>query len=201
MVATLQEKSMIVPDYPIWRLTVEQYHQMIDAGILTEADLAEFLEGLLVTKIVKKPRHSLSTQLTNDLFLSMLPAGWFVNVQEPITTADSEPEPDITIVRGYRRDYLEHHQYPADIGLVVEVSDATLQRDRTLKLRVYASARISCYWILNLQDEQLEVYTEPTGEEEQAYYQQQRIYKTTDTAPLMLDQQVIGQVLVNNLFA
>lgn len=104
----LLEKSLIVPDNPIWRLTVEQYHQMIDAGILTEDDSVELLEGWLITKMPKKPSHSVATELTQDALMTVLPAGWFIKVQEPITTADSEPEPDIMVVRGVRRDYTDH---------------------------------------------------------------------------------------------
>jgi Uma2 family endonuclease len=198
--ASIAPQSLAIPDYPIWRLSVEQYHEMINAGILTEADLVELLEGWLVTKMVKKPQHSLATQLLNDMLTPLLPSGWFVNVQEPITTADSEPEPDISIVRGSRRDYTDHHPYPKDVALVVEVSDATLQRDRSIKLRVYANARIPVYWILNLPDQQLEVYTNPTGDGEAAHYNQQHIYQASDEVSVIIDNQEMGQVSVDSLF-
>jgi Uma2 family endonuclease len=68
----------------------------------------------------------------------LVPVGWYVDAQEPITTNDSEPEPDVVIVRGDRRQYRDRHPGPDDVALVVEVSDSTLQRDRTMKQRMYA---------------------------------------------------------------
>jgi len=191
------ENALRIPDAPIWRLTVAQYHHMIETGILTEDDPVELLEGWLVTRMPKSRRHSLVNQLTRDALAQAIPAGWFVDAQEPITTADSEPEPDVMIVRGNRRDYVEQHPEPAQVALVVEVSDATLQRDKTLKLRLYAAAGIPAYWILNLPDQQLEVYTNPadTG------YGQQQIYTTSDKVPLVLDGETVTSLAVKDLLA
>jgi Uma2 family endonuclease len=198
---SLIEKSLTVPTYPIWRLTVEQYHEMIEAGILTEDDPVELLEGWLVTKMTKKPQHSLATQLTSNTLARVVPADWFINVQEPITTADSEPEPDVTIERGNRRDYSDRHPSPEDVALVVEVADATLQRDRTLKLRLYAKARVTTYWILNLVERQLEVYTNPIGKDIEADYQQRRVYQESDVVPIMINGQEIARVPVREFLA
>src|SRR5205085_6956634 len=118
--------SRTPPADPIWRLSIDQYHQMTRTGILTDDDPVELLEGWLVTKMPKNPPHRLSTQLTREALERLLPAHWHVNDQEPITTEESEPEPDITIVRGERRQYLERHPAPSEIALVVEVSDTTL---------------------------------------------------------------------------
>ncbi len=189
------EKSLVVPDYPIFRLTVEQYHDMVDAGILTEDDPVELLEGWLVTKMPKNPRHTLSTQLTREALARVAPSGWFVSDQEPITTADSEPEPDIVVVHGDRRDYLERHPSLEDVALVVEVADAMLQRDRTLKLRVYASAGIAVYWILNLVERQLEVYSQP----EESAYRQRRVYGESEEVPVVIGGREVGQVAVGEV--
>jgi len=190
------DESLVVPDYPIWRISVEQYHEMIESGILTEDDPVELLEGWLVTKMPKTPRHSFSTQQTRETLTGIVPSGWYVDSQEPITTADSEPEPDIIVVRGSPRDYSEHPT-AKDIALVVEVTDATLQRDRTLKLRVYASAGIAVYCILNLLERQLEVYGEPEG----ATYRQRRDYAATETVPVVIGGQEVGRVTVRELLA
>jgi Uma2 family endonuclease len=77
--------------------------------------------------------------------------------QEPITTADSEPDPDVMVVRGARRNYRERHPGPGDVGLVVEVADTTLQRNRGVKLRLYAAAGIPTYWIVNQSERRIEV--------------------------------------------
>jgi Uma2 family endonuclease len=189
------EESLVVPDYPIWRFSVGQYHEMIRAGFLTEDDPVELLEGWLVTKMPKNPPHTLATQLTREALGRIVPSGWHVTDQEPITATDSEPEPDVVVVRGSLRDYSERHPSPSDIALVVEVSDATLQRDRTLKLRVYANARITAYWILNLPERQLEAYSDPAD----ATYRQQLIYRESDAVPVVLDDQEIGRIPVGDV--
>jgi Uma2 family endonuclease len=189
------EQSLIVPDYPIFRLTVEQYHEMIQSGILTEDDPVEFLEGWLVTKMPKNRSHSLATRSTRKALERIVPSGWYVESQEPISTADSEPEPDIIVVRGNPEDYPDSHPAPSYVALVVEVSDATLQRDRTLKLRVYANARITTYWILNLQERQLEVYSDPS----ESTYRQRDIYRDTDSVPVVIDGQETGRIAVSDL--
>jgi Uma2 family endonuclease len=194
------EKSLTVPADPIWRLRVDQYQEMIRAGILTDDDPVELLEGWLVTKMPKNPRHTLATQLTYQALSQVIPSGWFVNVQEPITTADSEPEPDVVIVRGDRRDYSQRHPQPDEIALVVEVADTTLQRDQTLKLRLYARARIPVYWIVNLSDQRLEVYHDPSDELEAAYRQHQD-YALTDDVPILIDAQEVARLPVKELFS
>jgi Uma2 family endonuclease len=189
------EHSMVVPDYPIWRFSVEQYHEMIDSGILTEDDPVELLEGWLVTKMSKNRPHSISTQRTREALARIVPSGWYVDDQEPITTADSEPEPDVLGVRGSREDYPEHHPSPEDVALVVEVADATLQRDRTLKLRVYASAGIAAYWILNLVERQLEVYSDP----DQGDYRGRVVYAESEAVPLVIGGQAVGRMAVGEV--
>lgn len=195
------EKSLVVPDDAIYRLSVAQYHDMIQSGILTDDDPVELLEGWLVTKMPKSRRHTLSTRRTRAALTEIVPAGWYVDSQEPITTDDSEPEPDVVVVRGSDNDYLDRHPAPAEVALIVEVADATLQRDRTLKQRLYASAGITTYWILNLQDEQLEVYTEPAGEGEQAAYVRRTIYKASDSVSVVLGGIEVGQLSVQSLMA
>ena len=103
-----------VPVEPIWQLRIEQYHQMIRTGILTDDDPVELLEGWLVTKMPKNPSHRLTTQLTCEALSGLIPAGYYVDDQEPLTTDESEPEPDVMIVRGHRRDYRDRHPGPAD---------------------------------------------------------------------------------------
>jgi Uma2 family endonuclease len=192
-------QSPIVPEFPIWKLTVEQYHRMVAAGILTEDDTIELLEGWLITKMPKSPRHRLMTRLVRDALEKLLPEGWFVESQEPLTLNDSEPEPDVMIVRGSPRDYADHHPGSADVGLVVEVADSTLVRDRKLKRRVYARAGIPVYFLLNIAQNptRLEVYTNPSVELET--YQQRQEYQSDDTVPVMLEGIVIGTLALNEM--
>lgn len=176
-----------MPPLPLYRLSVAQYHAMIDAGVFTEDDPIELLEGWLVTKMPKNPAHIYSTQMIKDILVRLLPQGWFVNSQDPFTAVDSEPEPDAIVVRGDRRDYLTRKPFPEEISLVIEVADSSLRQDRTVKKRLYAAWGIPIYWIINLVDNQIEVYTEPTGAGRKATYQQEQIYGANDEVPVVID--------------
>ena len=105
----------------------------------------------------------------------------------------------VTIVRGETRQYLDRHPGPQDVALVVEVADSSLQRDRSLKKRLYAEARIPVYWIVNLLANQIEVYSEPSGPHEQPDYQQQQIYGLADTVPVVIEGSEVGRLLVQDL--
>lgn len=133
-----------MPPYPVRRFTVDEYHQMIDADILTEDDPVELLEGWLVTKMPKKPQHSAVTLSTRKRLEGLLPAGWFVDSQEPVTLDDSEPEPDIRVAEGDISDYLDRHPGPLDIALLGEVADSSLARDqsRYIGSSIFARAKL-----------------------------------------------------------
>ena len=125
-----------VPTDSIWPLSVRHYHEMIRSGILTAGDPVELLEGLLVVKMAKNPRHTAATQAVRRAVERLLPAGWHVRARDPITLADSEPEPDVAVVRGGPERYEDRHPGPRDVGLVIETADASLERDRRTKVRV-----------------------------------------------------------------
>jgi Uma2 family endonuclease len=198
-VAERLQASLVIPDTPIWRLSVAQYHEMVRRGILTDDDPVELLEGWLVTRMPKNAAHRLTTQLLREALARLAPAGWFVDAQEPITTADSEPEPDVVVVRGERRQYRERHPGPEDVGLVVEVADTTLQRDRGVKQRLYAAAGISCYWIVHLAERQIEVYTQPGQLAGVPGYAQRQDYGIGAQVPLILDGAPVGAVAVEEV--
>jgi Uma2 family endonuclease len=160
---------------------------MIDAGILTEDDNLELLEGYLVIKMPKNRRHSFLTQTLRDLLPSLIPSGFHVNDQEPITTLDSEPEPDLSVVRGARIDYRNHHPYPEDIALVIEVSDSILRQDHITKQRIYAAGGIPIYWLINLTTQTLESYTQPSGACIDARFEQRTDYTRGDNIMPILD--------------
>lgn len=196
---TRTSPDLVVPDSPIWRLSVAQYHQMTQSGILTDDDPVELLAGWLVPKMPKNPPHRLATQLVREALAQLVPTGWFVDAQEPITTADSEPEPDVVIVRGERRHYHDRHPGPDDLALMVEVSDTTLVRDRALKLRLYATAGVGCSWIVNLVERQVEVYTAPSGPNAAPHYAQRTTYQSGALIPLALDGAAVDELAVKAL--
>src|SRR5271168_2093048 len=149
MTAALQAMNPFQePPYPVWRFTVADYHRLIKAGGLTEDDPVELLEGWIVPKMPHNPLHDSTLDGAQDILRNLLPIGWRVRVQMAITTADSEPEPDLAVVRGPAERYRKRHPGPKDIAMLVEVSEATLRRDRVHKGRVYSKAGISIYWII-----------------------------------------------------
>lgn len=188
-----------MPEPPIRRLSVDQYHQMLDAGILEDGDPIELLEGWLVEKMTKHPPHRVATRLTRGALEGAVPSGWYVDTQEPITTVDSEPEPDVSVIRGEPRKYVKRHPRPKDVGLLVEVADDSLARDRGVKKRLYARARIPFYWIVNLIDRQVEVYSKPSGPADKPDYRQRQVYGADDEVPVILDGQEIGRIAVRDL--
>jgi Uma2 family endonuclease len=194
-------QTAAVPAEPVWRFNVEQYHQMICLGILNDDDPVELLEGWLIYKMPKNPPHRAATKLTHTALVQLAPPGWYVDAQEPITLTDSEPELDVAIVRGSTLDYLDRHPSASDIALIVEVADSTLERDRTIKHRLYARHSIPVYWIINLPEQQIEVYTQPvvTSVISESRYQNRRDYKLDDRVPVAIAGQVIGELSVRDL--
>ena len=190
------------PDLPLdyfYRLSVDQYHAMIRMGILTEDDPVELLEGCLVLKMGINPKHWYATGQLRDWLIGLGLPGYFVHSQEPIVTDASEPEPDVAVVRGRRLDYFDVSPKARAISLVVEVSDTTLTHDRTVKKRVYAAAGIPVYWIVNLIDQQIEIYTRPTGAVDEPDYANCEITSRPASVALIIDGREVGRLSVEKL--
>jgi Uma2 family endonuclease len=181
------------------RLSVPEFHRMVQAGIFEEDDPFELLEGYLVLKMPRNPPHDSTIQRVQRRLFQRCPAGWDVRIQCAVTLSDSEPEPDLVVVRGDESDYRSRHPGPADIGLVVEVADTSLDRDRTDKARVYARAGLPAYWVVNLVDGQLEVFTGPSGPTVVPAYAQQQVLRPGADAPLLLDGAQVGTIPVSEL--
>lgn len=155
--------AVAVPPFPIARFSVEQYHRMIQSGAFTEDDQLELIDGWVVQKMAKGPGHEFTTGQLGALLEERIPSGMHVRNQAPLTLVESEPEPDLAAVRGTRADYRDHHPSAGDVALVVEVSDTTLATDR-LKARMYASAGIPEYWLVNLVDRYVEIHRAPAAD-------------------------------------
>jgi hypothetical protein len=188
-----------VPPYPVRRFTVAEYHQMIQAGILTEEDRVELIEGWIVPKMPHNPPHDSTVDQAQEMLLRLVPPGWRIRVQSAITTADSEPEPDLVITPGPASRYATRHPQPQEIALVVEVADSSLSFDRGDKCRSYARSGIVCYWIINLVHRHVEVYTDPTGSAAQPAYRQRTDYGRADSMPLVIGGQQVALISVANL--
>jgi Uma2 family endonuclease len=145
-------------------LTIEDYHRTIEAGIIPESDRVELIEGQIFNMAAKGTRHTVTTSKLMAEILLLLQKQAIVRCQDPIVLSNySEPEPDIVIAKLRADEYFNSHPAPADIILVIEVADSTLNFDRNVKLPLYAAAAINEYWIVNLIDNRLEIYRQPEG--------------------------------------
>jgi Uma2 family endonuclease len=181
------------------RFSVAEYHKLIEIGILTEDDNLELLDGYLVHKMSRNPPHDAALQLIQETLPRLLPPGWCLRMQSAITLSGSELEPDAAIVRGNARTYSTNHPGPTDIGLVIEVSDSTLDGDRIDKGRIYAEAGIMCYWIVNLVDRQIEVYTLPSGATATPAFAHRQDYPLGADVTLRLDAAAVANIPVREL--
>lgn len=181
------------------RFTVAEYHKLIEDGTLTEDDNLELLEGYLVHKMARNPPHDGTLNRLTRQLARWLPSNWQYRIQMAITLAESEPEPDAAVVRGSDRDFDVSHPTPADFGIVVEVSDSTLDADRRDKGRIYARAGIPEYWIVNLPDARIEVYTQPQSADPTPAYATRTDFAKADAVPLTLDGRVVAHVPVADL--
>ena len=142
------------------RWTRYEYARLIDHGVLDEDEPIELLDGLLLVKEPQHSPHRTAVLLVAKALEWAFGEGWFVQTQSPIILDDrSEPEPDVCVVRGSPRDYVDAH--PRRPALIVEVAQSGLRRARGRKAVAYARARIADYWIVNLVDRVLEVHREP----------------------------------------
>lgn len=143
--------------------TAEQYERMIETGILTKYDRVELIEGEIVEMSPIGPRHAACVSRLNAFF-QQFSRDTIVGVQSPVRLGDSsEPQPDIALLK-WRDDFYGHAlPTPADVLLLVEVSDATLKFDRQVKIPLYAREGIEELWVINLQDDEIEIYARPSG--------------------------------------
>jgi Uma2 family endonuclease len=138
--------------------TIEEYHRLVETGILADRRV-ELLAGIIVEMPPDGIPHAVYCTESATYFRNLLGDRAKVREGHPITLPnDSEPEPDIAIVRTPNRQYLTHHPYPADIFWLIEYADSTLRKDLNEKKRVYAAAGIQEYWVVNLQASELVVF-------------------------------------------
>ncbi|MEG4488678.1 Uma2 family endonuclease [Microcoleus sp. D2_18a_B4] len=165
------------------RFSIAEYHRLEELGFFDPDDRVELIRGEIIIMAAKGTFHSVCNSLLLKKLYPLLEERAIVRGQEPIIlSADSEPEPDVVIARNRSDNYLSSHPEPADIWLVIEVSDSTLKYDRRTKLPLYAETGISNYWIFNLVDNQLEMHSEPYQKKNGSYsYQLQRVVLPNQT--------------------
>lgn len=162
-----------------YQFCIEDYRRLDELNLFQDARV-ELVEGAIIHKSAKGHLHSACNSVLLKILLPPLIDKAVVRNQEPINLPpNSEPEPDLVIARYQDDDYRSGHPTAADVLVVIEVSDSTLDYDRTTKLKLYASAGIEHYWIVNLVDFQLEWWSEP--EPTKGQYLACRFFHSFDT--------------------
>lgn len=153
-------------------LSVEEYHRL---GEFNEhGRRTELIRGIIIQKTSKSPFHATVVSLLYGLLRTQVPSGFVVRQEQPLTFRDSEPEPDISIIRGRERDFLQAHPGTAELVVEVSISSPVLDRENA---SLYAEAGVKEYWILLGHERQAEVYRRP----ENGRYQEIRQHPVSDT--------------------
>ena len=145
--------------------TIEEYHRMVDAGILDDRHV-ELLNEEIIEMPPEGTPHAAYSQEAGDYLRTVLGSRAKIRESKPITlpNSNSEPEPDIVVVAPHSLDvYLQHHPYPTDIFWLIEFSNSSLAKDLEEKSKTYAAAGIPEYWVINLQKMKLVVFRSPAG--------------------------------------
>lgn len=144
--------------------TVTEYYRMAEAGILSEDDRLELIEGRIITMAPIGSRHAACVKRLTSLFSNQIGDVAILSVQDPIQLDEySEPLPDLALLRPRDDFYAQRHPIPADVLLLVEVSDTSLEYDRDVKVPSYVGAGIPEVWLVNLPENLIEVYTRPVS--------------------------------------
>ncbi len=177
------------------RFTIDEYERIVASGSLNEPKKVELIDGYVVTKMAKSPEHSFSTKEALKALERLIPAGWTARKEDPVRIAEyDEPEPDVTIVRGSDADYRHRIPEAGEVGLLVEVSRTNVTADRQ-QGSVFGRAGIPVYWIVNLVDRHVEVYTNPGP----AGYSSRQDFASGERVPVVIDGRQVGQMVVDDI--
>jgi Uma2 family endonuclease len=199
--ATLASAKQAAPTEPApYRFSVAQYLKLAGQEFFGSESKVELINGLVVEKMTRYAPHDGTLALLYAWFVRHLPRAWVPRCQLGLVLALSVPEPAIAVVRGPEETYQRRQPRAADAGLLVEVAESSLEYDRQVKGPLYAEARIAEYWIVNVLDLQVEVYTQPRGGKSPGY-RQRTDYARRAAVPLVLDGQASGKLALTGLFA
>jgi Uma2 family endonuclease len=179
------------------RLTVDQYEAMVDSGVFTKRDRFTLINGFLVAKMPKSPRHTFIAKNLGKKLKELIASGWDVRIADAVRLGDSEPEPDVSVARGDIEDYADRHPGPADLAMVVEVAASSVSEDRQMA-DVYGPAGIPVYWILNVKARQVEVYTR-LRRQGALRYGKPRVFKAGQSVPVMIEGVDVGRIAVADI--
>ncbi|MEG3940748.1 Uma2 family endonuclease [Microcoleus sp. S36b_A3] len=194
---------MLITEAPftLRKWTVKEYQKLGEIGFFHPEERVELISGNILKMSAKGTAHTSATRRTATLLRDILENLAAVYTQDPIALHDnSEPEPDIAVVRIDPLDYATHHPTPSEVYLIIEVADTSLAYDREIKAKIYARSGIADYWILNVNERQLHVFREPT---EDGYQSEIILGESASISPLQFPafniaiQQMLPPIILN----
>ena len=145
------------------------------------------------------PQYDGTLSFLIEALRDYLPVAWRIRCRLSITLPDGQHVPDFAIVRGLKREFMTRHPCPADIGIVGEVADASMLHEKRAKAHIYARFAIPVYWIINLQDQRIEVHSQPSGPTAEPKYNVIANYTLGDVVPLDLKDYTVTEIPTDNL--
>ena len=170
---------------------------MIDAGVFPHDAHVELLGGVLVQMMTKGDPHDSTLDAIAEELRQLIPDGWILREDKSLQLGPrSRPEPDVAVVPGPRAQSRGRTPQAGESALVVEVAESSYFYDRGEKWRAYAAARILIYWIVNLEKNQIEVYTDPNGRGKGGSYRQVAVYGADAEVPVFINGAEVGRIFV-----
>jgi Putative restriction endonuclease len=175
-------------------MDIDEFERIAD---FLKAERVELIDGFIVERGDMDPPHSVTSARLGRRLGRLIPDGWFVRKDEPLRVhAFYEPFPDFAVVRGDPdTSYLDRHPGSADVAIVIEISDSTLRKDQTEKRINYAKGKIGVYWIVNLIEHRLEVYSLRS----KGGYGKPRLYHPGQSVPVLIEGVEVGQLAVSEI--
>jgi Uma2 family endonuclease len=183
--------------YPIadvYRMNIDEFERIANS---LDVERVELIDGILVERGDMDPPHAVASVRLRFYLDRLVPGGWFVREDKPLRVHRTyEPFPDLAIVRGDPLTaYLKRHPVPDDVAIAIEISDSTLAKDQGEKRRNYAGGGIGVYWIVNLINQQVEVYTGPGADGYSACV----TYKPGESVPVVIEGVEVGRIAVSDI--
>ena len=159
-VATVRDVAVSPPRSR--KFTVDEYYRMAEVGILKPDERVELIEGEILVMPPIGPEHAWNVDLASDFITRRIDERFIVRSQNPVRLSDaSEPQPDIAIILRRPEGYLAAHPTPADVLLIIEVADSSLEYDRNIKAHIYGRSGVPETWVRNLPEDCIERFIEP----------------------------------------
>jgi len=185
--------------FRLYRFSTDQVMKMAEVGVFGE-DRLELLDGWLVSKMTTNPPHGFAVRQLTQLIPPLLPPGWVWQTEQALVLKGSEPEPDFAIITGPMSRYRTAHPGPRETSVVIEVADSSLSLDRGLMRTIYAADRIPVYWIVNLVDRRVEVFTSPRAGKSPTYRSEEH-FGPDEAVPVVIAGVTVGTIAVADLLA